>query len=122
MPECGLTIGQPTFPAWGEEAKAWVYFPGRGDWAPRDPPSWDSASKKWLAAVLGIGKKMRKGWHTWGRASSDVWLGLVNKCGPGVCRPERWAQARQTAESLESTGEHEGRWRTHQISTRGETL
>lgn len=48
------------------------------------------AVKKWEATVLGI-TKMRKGWRIWGRASSDVWLGFMNKCGPGECRSERSA-------------------------------
>lgn len=47
--------------------------------------------KKWEAAVLEIRKKMREGWRIWGRASSDVWLDFMNKCGPGECRSERWA-------------------------------
>lgn len=34
---------------------------------------------------------MRKGWQICRRASSDVWLGFMNKCGPGECRSERWA-------------------------------
>lgn len=39
--------------------------------------------KKWEAAVLGVRKKMGKGWQIWGRASSEVWLDLMNTCGPG---------------------------------------